>query len=244
MIVSFEDCYESLVVPGGTSCHAIYDEWETRRHYEPVVDFFKLFRHERLFAVTPEQVDEVIATTEHALGDVAAIEQIREIEDFTCPFAFEHLFHRYIERTGRVPTWQQFWRWMHQQARPYWLDQLEPLRQQLSARYTDRRIDNAVRWRLGKFYYSALREVDLLVDLHSWGLPLKYHVLADVLLRVDYWIRQTLVCIYFPNSEPPGSKTCAATSNPDSPLESLVGTNLHIALLVVFSASAWIEVIS
>ena len=90
---------------------------------------------------------------------------------------------------------------MNRQAGPYWLDRLEPLRQQLRERYTDRQIDNAVRWRLGKFYYSALREVDLLAALHAKGVPLKYHVLADVLLRVDYWMGKTLICIYFPNTE-------------------------------------------
>ena len=107
MIVSFEDCYRSLVLPGGASCREIYREWETRRGYEQVVDFVKSLSHEHLFAVTPEDVDKVIDTRDHALGDIEATEQIRDIEDFTCPFAFEHLFHRFIERTGKVPTWQQ-----------------------------------------------------------------------------------------------------------------------------------------
>ena len=199
MIVSFADCYESLVVHGGPLCRSTYREWETRPGYGQVVEFVKQFNHLHLFGVTPEHIDRVIATTEHALGDVAASEQIPEIEDFTCPFAFEHLFHRYIERTKRVPTWQQFWRWMDRQARPHFLDRLAPLRRQLRQGYTHQRIDNAIRWRLGKFYYSALREVDVLAALHARGVPLKYHVLADVLLRVDYWIGQTLVCIYFPN---------------------------------------------
>lgn len=199
LIVSFADCYRDLVFHGGPSCRSTYREWEARPGYGEVVDFVKQFNHEHLFDITPERIDAIIATTEHALGDVAASEQIAEIEDFTCPFAFEHLFHRYIERTKRIPTWQQFWRWMARQARPYFLDRLEPLRRQLRQSYTDERIDNAVRWRLGKFYYSALREVDLLAALHARGVPLKYHVLADVLLRVDYWMGQTLVCIYFPN---------------------------------------------
>ena len=58
----------------------------------------------------------------------------------------------------------------------------------------------AIRWRVGKFYYSALREVDLLLAVRELGVDLKYHLLADVLLRADFWSGDMVVCTYFPNT--------------------------------------------
>ena len=88
---------------------------------------------------------------------------------------------------------------MNKQAKPYWLDQIQPLCHELNARYSEKRINDAIRWRLGKFYYSALREVDFLVWMHTHGVKLKYHLLADVLLRTDYWMEQTILCTFAPN---------------------------------------------
>lgn len=31
------------------------------------------------------------------------------------------------------------------------------------------------------------------------GIPLRYHVLANVLLRADFWIGDVILCTYFPN---------------------------------------------
>lgn len=200
MIVSFDDCYEELIRRGGPRTRYTYEQWTKRQGYQDVVKFVHDFQHQRIFELKPEDIKSTLSETEHALGNVPKEHQIREIENFTCPFALQHIFHRFIERSGDIPTWQRFWRWMTRQAKPYWIDQLEPLKSKLRTQYKEERIDNAIRWRLGKFYYSALREVDLLVSLHSKGLPIRYHVLADVLLRVDYWINSTLICIYFPNA--------------------------------------------
>ncbi|MBM85285.1 MAG: hypothetical protein CMM47_04610 [Rhodospirillaceae bacterium] len=82
---------------------------------------------------------------------------------------------------------------MSNQARSRWLDKLQPLKGRLLQRYSADRIEDAVRWRLGKFYYSAVREVDLLISINAAGIPLKYHLVADVLLRVDYWVDQNWV---------------------------------------------------
>jgi len=199
MRVTFQECYSELVEHGGPQARRAYQQWEARPGYESVVAFVKNFSQEKIFGLRPQDVRNVVLTTEHALGDVPSRHQIPEIEDFTCPFALHHLFHRFIERTGELPTWQRFWRWISHQARPYWLDQIQPLASQLEEKYSQQRIDDAIRWRLGKFYYSALRETDLLVAMHAAGIPLQYHVLADVLLRVDYWIGSTLICLYFPN---------------------------------------------
>ena len=199
MVVTFEECHNLLVACGGAAPQATYISWTRRPGYRHVVEFVKAFSHEHLFSLSPADIQKVLKTTAHALGNVPKEHQIPEIEDFTCPFALQHLFHRFVERTGDLPTWQRFWRWMTHQAKPHWLDQLEPLRGHLRTKYANERIDDAIQWRVGKFYYSAVREVDLLVSLHAMGVPLKYHILADVLLRVDYWIENRLICIYFPN---------------------------------------------
>ena len=200
MKVTFADCHRELVQAAGTGAKNAYEEWRTRPGYGAVVDFVEDFTHEQLFGITPDDVYRVCQETEHALGDVPKEHQIQRIQDFTCPFALQHLFHRAIERLGYVPTWQRFWRWMTQQARPYWLDAIEPLCRELRTEgLSSERVSDAIRWRVGNFYYSALREVDMLVSLHARGVKLKYHLLADVLLRVDCWIGQTLVCTYLPN---------------------------------------------
>jgi hypothetical protein len=200
MKVSFDDCYAELVEAAGAASRVTFENWEKRLGYAQVVQFVRTFSHERVFDLSPADVREVVLSTQHALGEVKKEQQIREVEDFTCPFALQHIFHNFVEKSGEVPTWQRFWRWMQVQARPYWLDPIQPLVDRLRTRYPGDRIDAAIQWRLGKFYYSALREVDLLVSMHARSVPLKYHVLADVLLRVDYWIDHTLICTYFPNS--------------------------------------------
>ncbi|WP_404424175.1 hypothetical protein [Thalassospira australica] len=199
MKVSFSECYCDLVENGGPTAKRAYREWVERPGYGDVVSFVQNFDHEKLFSLSPDDIRETLEKTEHALGNVPKEHQIREIEDFTCPFALQHLFHRFIERTGNLPTWQRFWRWMNKQAKPHWLDQIAPLKLRLRENYSDQRIDDALRWRLGKFYYSAIREVEFLVWMHSQGIPLKYHLLADVLLRADYWIDRTILCTYAPN---------------------------------------------
>lgn len=49
------------------------------------------------------------------------------------------------------------------------------------------RVKRAIRWRLGKFYLSAIRELDLLTRLRELGVPLRYQLPEDVLLRLDFW---------------------------------------------------------
>ena len=61
---------------------------------------------------------------------------------------------------------------------------------------------DAVQWRLGKFYYSAFRELELFTKLRTrFELPVKYHILADVLLRADLWLDKTVVSLFFGNPQ-------------------------------------------
>ncbi|WP_147300899.1 hypothetical protein [Aestuariispira insulae] len=158
------------------------------------------FRHEYLFAITPHDIQKVINDSEHALGDVKSKEQLAEIENYTCPFALQHIFHDYLEKNQKIPTWQDFWLWMTEDARSLWLTPLAPTLHKLFRQYGCwDRIKRAVRWRLGKFYYSAIREVDLIAHLHSNDVPVKYHLLADVLFRTDFWLDDVIISLYFKN---------------------------------------------
>lgn len=198
--VDFEDCCKELVQRSGGPGQIALERWRSRPGYGEVVRFVESFTHEALFTISHQDVLAVLGRTEHALGNVRATEQIAAIENFTCPFALHHLFHRLVERTGELPTWQRFDSWMNKQARSRWLDEIEPTAAELRLKYGTTRVTNAIRWRLGKFYYSALREIDLLASLRDRGVELRYHLLADVLLRADFWIGDVVVCTYFPNA--------------------------------------------
>jgi hypothetical protein len=216
MEVSFEDCKRELFGIANPYGRAAYEEWRQRPGYGQVVAFVERFSHRHLFTLSFAAIRETMKRSEHPLGDVAKEEAIGFIENFTCPFALQHIFHGFIEERGAVPTWQDFDAHIHTGARSQWL---EPLRHDLGgapdikaliAQYGRddawERVKRAIRWRLGKFYLSAIRELDLLTRLRELGAPIKYHLLADVLLRVDFWTDGALVCVYFENPKYRGRK--------------------------------------
>jgi hypothetical protein len=200
MKVSFGDCCRDLLRPGAAEAQNRLEKWTRSPKFAQVVPFVESFTHEYLFALAPDAVRKVVASSSHALGDVESREQMEEIEDFTTPFALQHLFHWYIEKYRILPTWKQFRDWMVEgEAAPLWY---EILRRHLGAPSSAderRQWSRAARWRLGKFYLSAMREIDLLARLRATGLPVRYHLLADVLFRTDFWLDGLLVCLYFPN---------------------------------------------
>ena len=196
--VSFADCRRELLDRAGPAGRAAYDHWRRTRG-EEVVGFVEGFTHEHLFRVTAEEVRATLHASEHALGDVRSREQLAVVEDFTCPYALEHVFHRFVEERRRLPTWQCFRRWVREEVPEMWFGPLRAALAGWSGGQSREQLGRAARWRLGKFYYSAMREVELLARLRATGLPLRYHLLADCLLRVDFWSGDTLVCTYFPN---------------------------------------------
>ena len=225
LVVGFERCERELLARAPDAARTAYGRWTRRPGYGRVVAFVHAFEHRHLFRVTAEDLERVKRESEHALGDVRSEEQMPDVENFTCPFALQHLFHFWIETHGRLPLWQEWWAWMWRDAcRGF----VQPVA--LSVGWAEagaaRReaIRRAVRWRLGKFYYSAFREVEALTRLRvEHGLPLRYHLLADVLLRVDYWLGDAAVCVYFPNPryrdgrrgrKPPASRFVGGEGSP------------------------------
>ncbi len=203
MIISFDDCRRELLERGGKPAQGAYKDWLNRPGYEAVHSFVHGFRHDYLFTITYEEVRRARAESVHALGNVKKEEQLREVEDWTTPYAFQHLFHKFLEEERRVPTWQAFSGWLNEPAAAFFIT---PLLGHVGwGTATEQRkeaLKRAFRWRLGKFYYSAMRELDLMVRLQSeFGVPVRYHLLADVLLRTDFWLGDNIICIYFANPQ-------------------------------------------
>src|SRR5690606_14180515 len=101
--------------------------------------------------------------SDHALGDIEKVESLPEVEDFSCPYAFGHVFHRFVEEKRSLPTWQEFRDWFFGEARPMFAD---PFMRAFGWLELDasrkRELGRALQWRIGKLYYSSMREVDLL----------------------------------------------------------------------------------
>ena len=209
METSFDDCRLELLSKANTRGQAAYQQWRKRDGYQEVVRFVEGFTHRFIYTLAPADMHDAVERTGHALGDVRKEEAIGAIQDFTCPFALHHMFHELLESKQAIPLWEDFNAYIQDQARDKWW---APLRQSVGS-FPDiqeliashgreeawRRVQRAVRWRIGNFYLSAMRELDLLIRLRHMGVPLRYHVLADVLLRVDFWTPDTLLCVYFEN---------------------------------------------
>jgi len=209
--VPFEDVRRELILGGGATAAEIYSTWRRQRQtwtgYEGIAPFVEATNHQFLYTVTEQMVDDVkrhSTPSEHALGNLKKSEVVKVgFEDVHIPWANEFLFHRYLEETRSLPKWPEWWKWLKSDGRRFYIDVVKQKKgwDKLPSEQRDA-LRDAVQWRLGKAYYSAIREVELLTKLRSrFHLPVKYHVLADVLFKVDLWINKTIVSVYFENPE-------------------------------------------
>jgi hypothetical protein len=209
METSFENCKTELLSKANTRGKAAYEQWRKRDGYQEVVRFVEGFTHRAIYTLTPADIQDAVKRTGHALGEVKKEEAMTVIQDFACPFALHHIFHELLESTRSIPLWEEFEAHIKGQARDKWW---EPMRQSVGSlpgiedliashgrEGAWRRIQRAVQWRLGNFYLSAMRELDLFIRLRHMGVSLRYHILADVLLRVDFWTPDIVLCVYFEN---------------------------------------------
>ena len=197
MKVDYQTCLTELVEPGGSALKHILSEWETRPGYEAVRSFAKNFVHEKLFELTGASVIDAINRGEHALGAVKKEEQLPDVEDFTCPFSWSDSFHAFIEERGRPPSFNEFRTWLTKERPEFVWNALKKTFPVREVQY-----QRAIRWRIGKAYYSLMRELYILTMLRTdFGITLNYHVIADVRLRVDFWKGTNLFVLYFPNKK-------------------------------------------
>jgi hypothetical protein len=209
MIVKFEDVVNDLIVPSGDAAKDHLDQWMAKKaeKHPEVLHFVKGFRHKRLFDITYSAFQRVVSETQHALGDLTKDDERSYIEDAYIPFALQYLFHEFIERTGRIPTWEEFFNWIERECCHRWLIPLwdllftgrNAIKESINAWGDDAL--KATRWRLAKFYYACLRELDLLLWLRNKGIDAKYHILADVVFGVDAWVDRLLVQVYVKNAK-------------------------------------------
>jgi len=218
MFIGYEECQRELLANANAAGKTAHERWLTRFDLkEAVIPFVQGFKHEKLFTFAMSDYERVVKESGHALGNVQSGEQIKGIEDYNTPFALQHLFHDLIETKGILPTWEQYSTWMKTEAKSRYLG---PLMAHFGYRELDTagrlRLGRAIQWRLGKFYYSAMREIELMLKVKEvHGVQMRYHLLADVLLRVDFWHGKTLICVWFSNpkyrTQDAGRKVAAKT---------------------------------
>lgn len=159
------------------------------------------------YRIGAEELERVCRSTDHALGAVRRVdaEGVVSIVDWEPNYAVAHVLHYALERCGAPFTWQWF--------RMFCRDDLEARRMlyepaqemvrravsESSSGLTPAGARAAMRWRVGNFYYSFLRELYLVVRLREHGLDVRMHPLADALYRVDAWWGDVAFAIYIRN---------------------------------------------
>ena len=208
---SFADAFEAFVEHGGERATSAYIEWEARKTLRAagVVDFVKSFTHERLYRISRDDLNKVIDTTDHPLREIWPRRNKRDQEavdlvaDADVAWSFMQVFHMYVEAQG-LPTWQAFRSFLVGDGLKYiwgpYKEQLEYDQQPLNLKH-QALVRDGTAWRLGNMYYSALREVDILISLGEQGIAAQYHVLADALFAVDFWCGSRLASVYIQNPD-------------------------------------------
>jgi hypothetical protein len=140
----------------------LVDRWARRRGHGDVVRLVRGHRSRVVNTATLKEVEQVCRATEHALGEVRwdDVKDVRSIRDWTCPFAVSHVFHFVTEALGAVPTYQEF-----QQANGLpefrhmlWDPAAHAIRACIEGGAPEQTALDAMKWRIGNFYYSFLRE--------------------------------------------------------------------------------------
>ncbi|GAA3419971.1 hypothetical protein [Streptosporangium vulgare] len=161
-----------------------------------------------VYQISPEDVERVCASTHHALGEVkrAVAESVKQIVDWHPDFAFTHTFHYALESIQTLPTWQQFYEFVHDD--PQGNAMLWRPAQRVVAHVSGMpsgpsraTAKDSMRWRVGNAYYSFLREIYVVAHLRAADLDVRIHPLADALFRVDFWCGRTACSLLVKNAK-------------------------------------------
>lgn len=182
-----------------------FDRWSTGHRRDRVVPVVMAHRTKTLYTLTRKDVDRVRDRRGHALGEItrAEGERIGAIVDWSPDFAFTHVFHYALESLGHLPTWPEFREFSaHDETacEALWVPAQRKVAEEVEQFGRDAAY-KAMRWRVGKAYYSFVREVHLIICLHARGIDVRFHPLADALFRVDAWWGATVVSLYIRNDE-------------------------------------------
>lgn len=192
--VSYGDVKRDLVDPAGLGDRV--RRWRDR-YDRDMTEFVLRFQHRALLEIDPMDVKDAIGASSHALGNVTSAENHAAIRDINPPWAMEYLFHELLEAEGRVPTWDAFRAHLVGPRASSWYDII--LSAGRGAGLTDHETHRAMQWRSGNAWNALIRQTYLLASLRHNGIPVKYHMLAHVLLRVDGWLGDRLIYLWMPN---------------------------------------------
>jgi hypothetical protein len=182
------------------------ERWRADHHKREVVPYVERAKTRVAYQLRPDDVEDVCRATVHALGEIKRreAESVPEIVNWHPAFAFEHVMHHVTETLGRVPTYQVF-RSFCATDRLAAEMLLEPARAQAQlareAGHGRNIVRAAIQWRVGNAYLSYLREMYVIAVLRSEKMDARYHLLADVLFRVDCWVGTTCLSIYVRNQK-------------------------------------------
>lgn len=194
-----DDVLEQLCV--STSSRRALERWRAER---PTVADHVLNHITRVpYAVDSAAIAQVSRSTEHALGEVSKAdgEGVASINDWNPEFAFTHVLHYALEEFGEPFTFQGLRQFCSEDAKAremLW----DPAHEKVAAVTESAGPEMAraaMRWRIGKVYYSFLRELYVLAELRERGVDLEVHPLADALFRADAWSGTTVVSLYLRN---------------------------------------------
>lgn len=184
-----------------------YEQWSTGHRKDTVVPHVMAHRTRVLYEISPEDIERIRDLRdeeEHALGEIKRREgeAIEPIVNWEPDYAFAHVLHYALESLGYVPTWQQFRRFCFEDSKAasmLW-EPAQRLRNELSRQGLSRlETYKAMRWRVGNYYYSFLREIHVIAVLRRRGVDVRFHPLADALFRVDAWWGRTALSLYVRN---------------------------------------------
>ena len=212
--IMFRTFWRDIVERGGDRALATYDAWMAKssadRRFVRVQEFVHRIDHSFLHSLRVADVERVTShpdsriRTEHALpGNIRWNEDwVKATARFSTPWALAFIMHGYMEKTRRIPRWSEFLAFLRGEAFNLYYG---PFRDKFGyaglegpgrgAAEAER--DRGFLYRAGTYYYSFLRELDLMTRLRcEHGLPVRYHVLADVDYRFDFWCGDVLVLIF------------------------------------------------
>ncbi|MEU8039390.1 hypothetical protein [Streptosporangium sp. NPDC049078] len=183
-----------------------FNGWSTNPRRRHVVKHVMAHRTETVYRLSPADMEVLLHQEGHALGNTVGTQarEIESIDRWNPAFAFTHVFHYILESKGAFPTWDDARAFLQsdETARSMlWDPALEKIQEVCREGWSRERVEAAVTWRVGNFYYSFLREIYTVVLLRAAGLDVRVHPLADALFRADAWCGRTVVTIYVRNPQ-------------------------------------------
>lgn len=195
-----------------------FKKWEERRgagrDWAAIRGRFEASRQTVLYRLAPSDVTKVMNATDHALGWMkgpeSRLRHLKKIANATPPYPVMLLLHDLLESLGRVPTWSDFSEYLFANpdlcmASLWKAADLGPQTEEDG--WASQKL-GAIRYRLGNFYYSFLREIHLIVVLRRvHGLDVRYHPLLDAEWKIDAVCSDFLIELYIYSVHYKGSKT-------------------------------------